>query len=173
MRRLPLAAIIVGTLLGFASSSQAQLFPNNNGYDPFSLYYGWYLPSQAALSVRNSNGPQATINALSAARQEAAYTDRATLYDPMAKYGLDYKYDPNRPFPDRMQGTRPGGLAAAGSNINGSGPQPYFNRAGQYFPGQREGRGPNANSFSMGGRSRGGGFNPMGGMPNFGGGGFR
>ncbi len=163
MRRLTLAGAIFATLLCLASPSQAQLFPNNNGADPFSLYYGWYLPQQAALAVRNSVGPQATINALSAARQEAAYTDRASLYDPIAKYGVGYQYDPNRPFPDRMQGTRPGGLATAGSNINGAGPGPYYNRGGNYFPGQRTGRGPNSSAFTMSPRNRGGGF---GGVPN-------
>jgi hypothetical protein len=160
-RQMTLAGWALGLMLAASTTSHAQFF-NGNGAtnDPFTLYYGWFLPQQAALSVRQAYGPSATINALSAARQEAAYTDRASLFDPVAKYGLDYQYDPSNPFPDRRQGTRPGGLAAAGSNINGSGPGPYYNRVTQYFPGARVGRGPNASvrgpgAFSGGG-SRGG-----------------
>jgi hypothetical protein len=145
MRRTILLAI-AWILLGALGSerAQAQFFPGTEGYDPFNAYYGFYLPRQAAMAVQRSNGAAASVDALSAARQEAAYTDRLGLDDPISRYATPGQYDPANPFPDRSQGTRPGGLADRGRNSDGSGNPVYFNRTGRYFPGLKDGRGPNA-----------------------------
>lgn len=146
MRRLFIGMAVVLGLTAVATPGRAQFFGNGTGdptLDPFRFYYGIYLPRQAALAATPS--PMATINAMSAARQEAALTERAGLYDPVSVYGPDLQYDPTRPFANRLQGRRPGGMAATGTNINGAGPNMYYNRTATYFPGLRAGRGTNRN----------------------------
>ncbi len=60
--------LTLGFVLGLAlvaSPAQAQLGTDFLNNDPFNLYYGFYLPRQAALSVQPR--PEATINAYAAA----------------------------------------------------------------------------------------------------------
>lgn len=134
MRRvLPSLAMVLGVLL-LAQDARAQFFGNANVNDPFFLYYGFYLPRQAAMAAQPR--PQETINALAAARQYTALTERASLYDPIQPFGT---YDPNQLFGERA-GARYGGMAVHGTNISGTGPSGYFNRTHTYFPGLRTGR---------------------------------
>ena len=45
----------------------------NGGVDPFSFYYGYYLPHQAAIAAQPT--PLDTINQITAARQPAQATE--------------------------------------------------------------------------------------------------
>jgi hypothetical protein len=150
MRRTITLALTCLALSAVSSNrASAQFFPGTTGYDPFNAYYGFYLPRQAAMAVQRSQGAEATVNALSAARQETAFTDRLGLNQPVSSLAGATAYDPERPFPDRHQGLRPGGLADTGRSVDGSGPPMYFNRTGRYFPGVRRGRGPNADTRTV------------------------
>jgi hypothetical protein len=163
MRTRWLGGLVVLGLFAVASPAEAQFITGSN-YNPFNLYYGWYLPQQAALAARPR--PSDAINVLSAARQRTASTERSTLYDPAGGYGLTDRFDPSMPFADRQQVRRgSGGLATMGTNVNGAGPGAYYNRASSFFPGLRAGRGPNANAAAAPVRQGGFGgssFNPYG-----------
>ena len=151
MRR-PMIGLAVA--LGFAlltPSSPAQGFGNFS--DPFTAYYGFYLPHQAAIAAQPT--PMDTINAVTAARQYSAPANRSGMFDPVSPYGMD--------DPDIFSSGGPGGrgrgaplsTAAMNSNARGTGPALYYNRTARYFPGLRQGRGPNRN-ISVGSSRRGG-----------------
>jgi hypothetical protein len=138
------------------------------GTDPFSFYYGYYLPHQAYIAAQPR--PLDTINQMVATRQYTAQTDRSALYDPISPYG-DEELDPARPFSGRngrerlarpMQFTYGGGAGGgAMSNTMGHGPPMYYNRTARYFPTMKAGRGPNRNiAVFRGGRGGGGGGMP-------------
>lgn len=159
MRRLFLGLAIAWGISAFTLSSQAQTVLNP--FDPFFFYYGVYLPRQAALAAQPRVND--TINAAAAQRQVYAQTERSGLYDPIQPFGLE-ELDPSQPFtPQGRGGARrlsSGMRSATGVtnvNINGVGPPTYYGRAGAYFPGLREGHGPNSNLYSGSpiGRSRG------------------
>src|SRR4051812_48216891 len=79
--RLALAVTLAAGLFVPTTRANAQLLGGaGGGIDPFSFYYGYYLPHQAAIAAQ----PTAldTINQVTAARQFSAVTDRAGLYDP-------------------------------------------------------------------------------------------
>jgi len=127
--------------LGFSlltPASQAQGFGNFS--DPFTAYYGFYLPHQAAIAAQPT--PMDTINAVTAARQYSAPTNRTGMFDPVSPYGMD---DPD------IFGAAARGRGTAlpspsmNSNARGTGPALYYNRTARYFPGLRQGRGPNSN----------------------------
>ena len=170
MRRamLVVAALVAGS--AWASESRAQ----NGGYsDPFFLYYSYFLPRQAALAAQpNVND---SINAAVADRQSYASTNRESLYDPNGGYGAFDGYDPNAVFNNptqRGRGTSRQTLQTRGlptTNIRGRGPALYYNRAAQYYPGLRNGQGPNHN-LAVGGKgaSRPGGSGGGGGFGGFG-----
>jgi hypothetical protein len=153
MRRLLLSLTVLAGTAALAPAAQAQ-----DGFsDPFFLYYGFYLPRQAALAAQP--GPEMSINELSAARQVNALTERAGLYDPPAGLGNEV-YDPTHPFVNKGR-VRSGRLAASGisnTNISGAGPSDYYNRTLRYYPALRAGRGKNANVVAV--RSRGGSRGP-------------
>ncbi len=143
-----LAAGVV--VLSWASGAGAQVngIGGSNG-DPFFLYYGWYLPQQAALA--NQPRVQDTIQANVAANQAYATTNRSNLYDPNGGYG---RFNPYAAEGDVGAGV--GGaarVAGAGrmrssvptSNIRGQGPPLYYNRTAQHYPSMRVGQGPNRN----------------------------
>lgn len=164
MRRPLLGLAVVLALAGTATESRAQ-FGNGQGLggDPFSLYYGFFLPRQAALAAQP--GPQATIDAASAARQSYAVTNRSGLYDPASPFGLDdLDADPGA---DARGGSarstyrapRLGGMTDR-NGLNGSAPPMYFNRTAGYFPSTRPNRSPNRNVAVYSSR-RGGGGGPL------------
>jgi hypothetical protein len=131
----------------------------NGGIDPFSFYYGYYLPHQAAVAAQTT--PLDTLNQITAQRQINALQERAGLYDPISPYGEE-ELDPNRPYSARRGTERlahPGLFPVATSNVRGTGPAAYYARTARYFPQMRAGRGPNRN---IGVSRRGGGG--MGGM---------
>jgi hypothetical protein len=146
-----------------AGRAQAQLLGTNN--DPFNLYFGYYLPHQAAIAAQPT--PLDTINQITAQRQYAAVTDRAGLYDPISPYG-DEELDPTRPYSPSRKGERirtPQGFVNSTSNARGTGPGLYYNRTARYYPQLRTGHGPNRNLAAV--RSRGSniGGGGGGGMP--------
>ena len=156
-----LAALCV--CLGSPSEARAQIGGIGVGADPFSFYYGYYLPHAQYMAAQ----PTAldSINRVTANRQAAASTDRSTLYDPISPYGED-DLDPLRPY-SSSRGGQNRAVRARGFNMSdqthakGTGPSGYYNRTAQYFPTLRVGRGPNQNMAMSRGPRRGGG----GGMP--------
>jgi hypothetical protein len=161
---LALAVALAISLVVPTSRVEAQIL--GGGGDPFSLYFGYYLPHQAAQAAQ----PTAldTINQITAARQYAAVTDRAGLYDPISPYG-DEELDPLRPYAPRRGGerlARTPGASGVNSNARGTGPSEHYGRTARYYSQLRTGRGPNKNLAVT--RSRG----SAGGGGGFGGGGF-
>ena len=161
----------------FATSAKAQ----DGGFsDPFFLYYGFYLPRQAALAAQRQ--PEDSIRAYSAQRQYAAQTDRAGLYAPFSAVGSE-DLNPLAPFGSRSGSSRLARTSAMGlpaGNVGGHGVSGYHNSLGSYYPSQR-GTGasfarsrPRAMSVVPAGRGSMGGMGGMG-MPNpyAGGGGAR
>ena len=119
------------------------------GNDPFTSYYAFYLPNQQIQALRPT--PMDSINQALVSRQYYAQSDRRSrLYNPISPYSTDQNYDPLRPY--GPQGTervaRPFRFVQDPSNSDGSGPSLYYNRATQYFPGLRSGRGPNGNVYT-------------------------
>jgi hypothetical protein len=133
-----LISVTTGTSLG-----QTTITGNTGFSDPFFLYYGFYLPRQAAMAA-SPPASLVSINALSAARQQQALTERAGLYDPLGGT-LEDPFDPTQPFGSRSpRGRGRPRLVASGitnTNINGQGPRGYYNRTLTYYPGLRAGQG--------------------------------
>lgn len=136
-------AVVVGMSL-VAAPCRAQV--GNLGADPFSLYFGYYLPHQAAIAAQPT--PMDTINAAQAARQVTAAADRTGLYDPISPFDDD----PLRPYARGRERIAPPHRFAT-STVNhvmrGVAPRTYFNRtqtgATQYYATLRYGQGPNRN----------------------------
>jgi len=141
-------ALAVGfSLLVTTSRAPAQVAGTGLGVDPFSLYFGYYLPHQAYVAAQPR--PMDTINALTAERQQNAATDRAGLYDPISPYALDDDdQDPLRRYGSKNgkeRVARPKSFATRTSNAGGGGPPQYFNRTGRYHQQLPLGQGPNRN----------------------------
>jgi hypothetical protein len=115
------------------------------GSDPFSLYFGYYLPHQAYIAAQPT--PLDTINRITAERQFSAITDRAGLYDPISPYGTE-EIDPLAPYSPSRKGerlARPHVFASTTTNSRGTGPALYYTRTARYYPSIRVGQGPNKN----------------------------
>ncbi len=176
MRRpsLHFLAALIGVALAAALGSpaaQAQAGIGDIVSDPFTFYYAYYLPNQQVQALRPR--PIDTINQASQDRQYFAKTQRESLYNPISPYATDN--DPLRPY--SQQGgeriARPYRFQRDSSNSDGAGPALYYNRAAQYFPELRAGRGANSNVARIQprrGRGGGGGMGGMG-MGGMGGGG--
>src|SRR4051812_14296655 len=92
MFRRPLLALAVALTVPLTlapTQARAQFFGGSGagGVDPFSLYFGYYLPHQAYVAAQPS--PLDTINQITAQRQFNAVTERAGLYDPISPYGAE------------------------------------------------------------------------------------
>ncbi len=158
MRRplLGLAVLSVISLLAPANRSYAQL--TSGSVDPFSLYYGYYLPQQAALAAQAT--PLDTINAAIAGRIPVV-ADRAALYDPNSPFAEEdfdilHPYSSRRGrervprphvFPTNTTYARVGRLGQATI---------YFNRTSRYYSTLKSGQHANQN-LAVTRRSRGGG----------------
>lgn len=168
MRRPLLGWVAALAVFTFAPTDRA--FGQLGGVtsDPFSFYYGYYLPHQQAIA----NQPRVTdtINQIVARRQYTAQSDQTSLYDPISPYasGETDQFDPRGA--DRRS-SRSGGRGQSFSyggggdpgNLRGNGPASHYKRTERYFPTLRSGRGPNMNLSAVRGR---GGSNFGGGMPN-------
>lgn len=150
-----------------SSGASAQNVASGLFADPFSFYYGVYLPRQAALAAQPRVGE--TIQSYSADRQYSALTERAGLYDPVGNFGVQ-SFDPLQPLGrrgrERLPRARVGGVV--NTNINGQGPATYYSRTGFYHTRLPRGQYNNSNLYSGGG-ARFGGRGAMGGMGGFGG----
>ena len=165
MRRLLLGLVVALGVSSVASEARAQNFN-----DPFFAYYSFYLPRQQAQALQP--GPEATLNAVTANRQQYAATNRSGMFDPSSSsYGsLDFDDD----FSPTGGGPRKRGLSARGGrygvhggNLNGLGPQGYYNnKLNLYYPNLRTGRGKNSNVATIKSRGRSGGMAGLGtGLP--------
>ena len=65
MRRILLGLAVVLAVGSFATGARAQIV-NNGVIDPFSVYYGWYIPNQIYQAAIPR--PEDTVRAYSAAR---------------------------------------------------------------------------------------------------------
>jgi hypothetical protein len=160
---LALAVILAACPFVLAPRAEAQILGTgfaNGGVDPFSFYYGYYLPHQAAVAAQPT--PLDTINQITAARQFSALSERAGLYDPISPYGQE-DLDPNRPYSAKRGGERVAKaqlFPVTTSNIRGTGPALYYARTARYYPQLRTGKGPNRNLAVT---KRGGAMGGMGG----------
>ena len=163
MRHSSLGLVIA---LGFAAASseaRAQV-PFTNVNDPFFAYYSFYLPRQQAQALQP--GPEATINAVTANRQQYAATNRNGMFDPFGAsngngaFDFSDDFSPNKPKTGRTLSATGGRYGVHGGNLNGLGPQGYYNsgKLNPYFPGLRTGRGKNANLAVTRSRGYSGGF---------------
>ncbi len=165
MRRLFLGLLVASGVSGLAAPARAQV-PFTSVNDPFFAYYSFYLPRQQALA--NSPSPEATINAITANRQQYAATNRNDMFDPTAN-GRDLfgesagEFNPN---PGARRRSVTANASRIGGNLNGLGPQGYFNKSAtlQYHPGLRSGRGKNANVNVVKSRGFSGGIGGIGGL---------
>jgi hypothetical protein len=162
MRRTLLGLVVALGVSTVASEARAQV-PFTNVNDPFFAYYSFYLPRQQAQAL--APGPDATINAITANRQQYAATNRTDMFDPRVQAGAfgdtSGEFTPNAGVRKR---TLSAGASRVGGNLNGLGPQGRFNAANQYYPGLRTGRGKNANVAVVRARGFGGGFGGFGGI---------
>lgn len=141
MRPCMLGLVVVLGCSMVTSEASAQNFN-----DPFFAYYSFYLPRQQAQALQP--GPEATINAFAANRQQYAATNRNGMFDPNSQ-GSD-----SSDFGDDFNGgvrrsKRSGGAVGYGThggNLNGLGPQGYYSpNLNKYYPGIKSGRGKNTN----------------------------
>jgi hypothetical protein len=172
MRPLFFGLVVTLGFSALASEVQAQA-PFGSITDPFFQYYSIYLPRQQALA--NSPGPEATLNAVTANRQQYAATNRNGMFDPFgASSGFGSgefgeEFSPNGAVRKRSLSAGAGRFGSVhGGNLNGLGPQGYYNnhKLAYYYRDLRTGRGKNANVSVV--RSR--GFSGGGGYGNIGGG---
>jgi hypothetical protein len=161
MRQTLLGLVVALGVSTVASEARAQV-PFTSFNDPFFAYYSFYLPRQQAQAL--SPGPEATINAIAANRQQYAATNRTDMFDPHAQAGgfgdSSSDFTPNAGIRRR---TLSAGASRLGGNLNGLGPQGRYNAASQYYPGLRAGRGKNANIAVTRSRGYGGGVGGLGG----------
>lgn len=173
MRRPYLSLAALAAIVLFAPDGRAIAQLNGVGgvgADPFSFYYGYYLPHAAAMAAQPT--PLDSINQMTARQQYNSQTDRTALYDPISPYG-DEDADPLRPYSGKRGGERLAKVQgfnteAPSALTRGNGPAMYYNRTARYFPSLRTGRGPNRNLATIRG-GRGGGMGGMGGMGMMGG----
>lgn len=167
MRRFPwILAVVAGAFWASEGRSQ-EVGLGGFGSDPFALYYGFFLPRQAALAAQP--GPEATINSITADRQRYAVTNRASLYDPASPYaGVGGVEDLGTFDSDRGERiARPRSSGLTSNHTMGSGPQTYYNRTARYYPTLRSGRSVNRNiAVRSGGGGRRGGIGTPGISPS-------
>jgi hypothetical protein len=162
MRRSLLGLVVALGISAVATEARAQIGGIN---DPFFAYYSFYLPRQQAQALQP--GPEATINAVAANRQQYAATNRNGMFDPFgSSFGsLDFgdEFSPNSGALKRSISAAGGRYGVHGGNLDGLGPRRYYNsKLTQYYPTLRAGRGKNANVASI--RSRGFSAGAYGGM---------
>jgi len=154
MRR-PLIGLAVA--IGFsalAPGASAQLINGAGGgfaTNPFSLYYGFYLPRQQLLA--NQTTSQDLINNQMVARQQSVIaSERPGLFEDTPAFAIG-ELDPSQSFGRQRSGTRsyqnrrPASFQNARS---GGGPPGYFGTGGStplahYHPTLPQGHGPNRN----------------------------
>ncbi|WP_152051892.1 hypothetical protein [Tautonia marina] len=137
MSRFRIGLVVAIGLLAISPSARAQFVPNlppgfgSGQFDPFSAYYGYYLPRNQAIAAQLAGGSNEAINLYSQARRANAEAARASTI-----YEMD---DPYRmvPLEDRPY-TRPPTVLLPGQAA-GPAPSGYFGRSQRYFYGARTG----------------------------------
>jgi hypothetical protein len=167
MRRSLLGLMVALGVSATWSEARAQV-PFTNVNDPFFAYYSFYLPRQQAQALQP--GPEATINAVTANRQQYAATNRNGMFDPngTGTGGLDSdEFSLNAGGKRRNLSGQTGRFGGVhGGNLNGLGPQGYYG-GGKLLPYYHElktGRGRNANVATIRGRGASGGAGGYGGL---------
>ncbi|QDV38082.1 hypothetical protein [Tautonia plasticadhaerens] len=170
MTALRTGIVVALGLLAFSPSARAQV-PNlppgfgNNSFDPFSAYYGYYIPRNQSIAAQRAGGATESINLNAQARQaEAQAATRAG-----ALYNLDNPYEfvplENRNF------VRPPTVLLPGQRA-GPGPSSFYGRPHGAYSNARVGGAANGGrlpqSRGIGGMGGTGGMRGMGGMGNFG-----
>jgi len=100
------AAVATCLLVVGASNASAQGLSTGLGTDPFSLYYGWYLPNQQFQAMQPR--VEDTINNITAVRQFNGLADRAGIFDTGSPFGGEDDLDPLRPYAPARGGMRGG-----------------------------------------------------------------
>lgn len=174
MPRIRIGFLVALGLLAFGSTGKAQF--NNlppgfgaNSFDPFSAYYGYYLPRNQSIAAQLAGGSTESINLYSQARRENAQMNR--VGQDRFSEGDPYRFVPieERPYTRQPTILLPGQRA-------GPSPGGYFGRSQRYFYGARSGApgevggGQARMPQARGGRGMGGMGGRMGGMGGMGGG---
>jgi hypothetical protein len=163
MRRSLLGLVVVLGISAVSSEARAQV-PFTNVNDPFFAYYSFYLPRQQAQAM--SPGPEATINAVTANRQQYAATNRTDMFDPSGSRFGDEEHGFNTGSRKRTMSAMQGRFARGvhGGNLNGLGPQGYYGggKLVNYYSDLKTGRGKNANVSVVRSRGYSGGMGSMG-----------
>ena len=175
-KRARLVALMILTILilGWGSTPAQAQFGGFGGpqADPFSAFYGFFLPRQQALANQPSVNRQ--LNEITIQRQRRIPTiNRDEFDDPFGSFGLEaldrellLEADPYAARERRTPILDPTGPASL--NNTGRGPLGYFDDSTRYFPHRVQYDNPDTPSVDgMGGGGRGG---MRGGR---GGGGFR
>jgi hypothetical protein len=169
MRRFVLGLLVALGLSAIGQEAHAQTGGIN---DPSFAYYALYLPRQAAQAAQAS--PENTLNANMQVRQQyAATNNRSGLFDAggggiidSSEFGNEFSSNGVRR--KRSQLTNTGRFGPHGGNLNGLGPQGYYDRVAlaRYYKEIKTGRGRNANVAPAGrGRGMSSGYGGVGGLP--------
>lgn len=137
MPRIRIGFLVALGLLAFCSTGKAQNFNlppgfGANTFDPFSAYYGYYLPRNQSIAAQLAGGSTESINLYAQARRENAQVNRVGQ-DRFGE-GDPYRFVPieERPY------TRPATVLLPGQRA-GPSPAGYFGRSQRYFYGARTG----------------------------------
>ena len=168
MSALRTGIVVVLGLMAISPSARAQV-PNlppgfgNNTFDPFSAYYGYYIPRNQTIAAQRAGGAAESINLNAQARQaEALAATRAG-----ALYNLDNPYD-FVPLEERNF-VRPPTILLPGQRA-GPGPSSFYGRPHGAYSNARIGVGGGGGARLPQSRGLGGmrGMGGMGGMGNLG-----
>ncbi|HEV3121038.1 MAG TPA: hypothetical protein VGY53_04010 [Isosphaeraceae bacterium] len=164
MRRLILAGAVGLSFAILTPGARAQVGFSPGFSDPFFLYYGYYLPRQAALAAQPT--VQSQLNQVAVDRQNYALADRAGLFTPP---GNMFDVDPQgsggdmfAPFARRGGAQRLPRLQPQFANPMNANQRviPHFNELQSRFPMAKRGSFPNRNMAGGGARASGGMVNP-------------
>lgn len=167
MRRLLPSTLVILTVALAATGARAQTPSFSPGFsDPFFLYYGYYLPHQAALAAQPTVTTQ--LQDVAAARQNFAMQERSgSLYGPMTSpFEMTGPNGEMLPYGAAQRGAQrlprlPAHFATRGNANNTR--LPHFNELSSRFPTARTGSFVNQNIVGSG---RGG--SSLMGMPGMG-----
>lgn len=146
-----------------SNQAQAQIGGTGVGADPFSFYFGYYLPHAQYMASQTT--PLDSVNRAVANRQALAATNRSDLFDPVSPFD-EGDLDQFRPFSSsrtdpRRRARNRGFVMTDPVHSRGTGPAGYFNRTAQYYPTLRVARGQNQNVVTLRSRRGAGGGMPM------------
>jgi hypothetical protein len=130
------SAFLLGLAL-MASPSHAQ-FGGSTGSDPFSQYYGYYVPQQQSFHAQISRGAVAGLNVNAADRRASALSQRAAFqaqpfsaYDPASSSPTD-QFSARRPM-------RPPTLLLPGQPSLAVPHRSFSGRTGNFYMNRRTG----------------------------------